>query len=128
MSDKFSNLFHSQNDLGLEHEQPGWFDNALNVTHKISKVQNKKDQSLRQTNYDDDFKVMGKRLLHIEGINGKKIYIGVKSLREDEIKKPGEIKYPNWYEQHQKLREGENFMPIEDSHGKSKNMISTFEI
>lgn len=84
---------------------------------------------MRQTNYDDDFKVLGKRLIHVEGINGKKIYIGVKSMREqDVVHKPGDIKYPNWYEQHQKIKEGENFLPIEDSHGKSKNMISTFEI
>ena len=42
--------------------------------------------------------------------------------------KPGHIKYPDWYQQRQKLHEGENFLPIEESHGKSKNMISTFEI
>lgn len=72
------------------------------MTHKISKVQNKKDQSLHQTNYDDDFKVLGKRLLHVEGIIGKKIYIGVKSLHEQDVPTkgamPGQIKYPNWYE------------------------------
>lgn len=67
--------------------------------------------------------------MHIEGINGKKIYIGVKSLREQDLpQKTGDIKYADWYEQHKMIREGENFLPIEESHGKSKNMISTFEI
>lgn len=60
---------------------------SIEVEHKrsgVRKFKNNDVKNLELDMYQDDFGVQGKRLKHVEKLNHHKIYIGIKTLNEEE--------------------------------------------
>lgn len=112
---------------------------SIEVEHKRSEVRKfKKNQvkNLELDMYQDDFGTQGKRIKNVQHLNHRKIYIGIKTLDEEEMdeilykREQKEIQMRVASEEAKKRRQvrRRQFSPLRGKFSHSHGMISTFEI